>query len=130
MRGPDVAGGAPSPVLLRPADPIMRRDKPPILSLLLMVLPVVVLWGLNFAVIRTGVSAIGPFTLAAMRFAVASLPFLIFIRPPAAALCNHWAESPRAITPISHSTCRGLPASVNSDSWRKHPSETGTPAGV
>lgn len=64
----------------------MRRDKPPILSLLLMVLPVVVLWGLNFAVIRTGVSAIGPFTLAAMRFAVASLPFLIFIRPPAVPL--------------------------------------------
>ena len=47
-----------------------------------MVLPVVVLWGLNFAVIRTGVTSIGAFTLGAMRFAIASLPFILFIRPP------------------------------------------------
>ncbi len=59
----------------------MRRDKS-LFSLLIMVLPVVVLWGLNFAVIRTGVTSIGAFTLGAMRFAIASLPFILFIRPP------------------------------------------------
>lgn len=59
----------------------MRQDKS-LLSLLAMTLPVVVIWGMNFAVIRAGVSSVGAFTLAAMRFAVASLPFLLFIRRP------------------------------------------------
>lgn len=52
------------------------------LALLSMTVPVVVIWGLNFAVIRVGVTGTGPFMLAAMRFAVASLPFLLFVPPP------------------------------------------------
>ncbi|MBP0440073.1 EamA family transporter [Tianweitania sediminis] len=52
-------------------------------SLLSLTLPVVVIWGLNFAVIRVGVAHVGPFTLAALRFATASLPLLWFVeRPP------------------------------------------------
>lgn len=50
--------------------------------LLSLTLPVVVIWGLNFAVIRVGVTNVGPFTLAALRFAVASLPFLLFVARP------------------------------------------------
>lgn len=53
-----------------------------ILVLLSLTLPVVVIWGLNFAIIRVGVEYVGPFTLAAMRFAVASLPFMLFIARP------------------------------------------------
>lgn len=52
------------------------------LVLLSLTVPVVVIWGLNFAVIRIGVTGTGPFTLAAMRFAVASLPFMLFIARP------------------------------------------------
>ena len=50
--------------------------------LLSLTLPVVVIWGLNFAVMRIGVFDVGPFTLAAMRFAIASLPFLLFVARP------------------------------------------------
>lgn len=50
--------------------------------LLSLTLPVVLIWGLNFAVIRVGVTNVGPFTLAAMRFAIASVPFLLFIARP------------------------------------------------
>lgn len=50
--------------------------------LLSLTLPVVVIWGLNFAVIRVGVTNVGPFMLATMRFAVASLPFLFFVTRP------------------------------------------------
>lgn len=63
----------------------MRRDSN-LFSLLALTLPVVVIWGLNFAVIRTGVTSIGAFTLAAMRFAIAALPFVPFIRRPAVPL--------------------------------------------
>ncbi len=63
----------------------MRSDSIPndSLGILLYVLPVIVMWGCNFAVMRIGVGEVGPFTLGAMRFAVASVPFLLFIRPPA-----------------------------------------------
>jgi O-acetylserine/cysteine efflux transporter len=53
-----------------------------LLVLLSLTLPVVVIWGLNFAVIRVGVTNVGPFMLGAMRFAVASLPFLFFVPRP------------------------------------------------
>jgi O-acetylserine/cysteine efflux transporter len=51
-------------------------------KLLALTLPVVLIWGLNFAVMRIGVTNVGPFALAAMRFAFASVPFLPFISPP------------------------------------------------
>jgi O-acetylserine/cysteine efflux transporter len=53
-----------------------------LLVLLSLTLPVVVIWGLNFAIIRIGVDDVGPFSLAVMRFAVASLPFMLFIARP------------------------------------------------
>jgi O-acetylserine/cysteine efflux transporter len=53
-----------------------------IVLLLALTLPVVVIWGLNFAIIRIGVEDVGPFTLAVMRFAVASLPFMLFVARP------------------------------------------------
>jgi O-acetylserine/cysteine efflux transporter len=57
-----------------------------LLTLLSLTLPVVVIWGLNFAVIRVGVTNVGPFTLGALRFAVASVPFLFFVARPKAPL--------------------------------------------
>ncbi len=59
----------------------MNVENDPII-LLKMVIPVIVIWGGNFAVIRIGVNEIGPFTLAAMRFAISSIPFIFFIKRP------------------------------------------------
>ncbi|MBN9370665.1 MAG: EamA family transporter [Hydrogenophaga sp.] len=43
---------------------------------------VVVIWGLNFVVMKLGLQAISPMLLGALRFAAASLPFLLFVKPP------------------------------------------------
>ncbi|NIM43777.1 MAG: EamA family transporter [Hydrogenophaga sp.] len=43
---------------------------------------VVVIWGLNFVVMKLGLQSISPMLLGALRFAAASLPFLLFVRPP------------------------------------------------
>lgn len=51
--------------------------------LLSMVTPTILIWGINFAVMRIGVNEVGPFTLAAMRFTISSLPFLMFFKRPA-----------------------------------------------
>ena len=46
-------------------------------------LAVVVLWGLNFVVMKVGLQGLSPMLLGALRFAVASLPFLWWVgRPP------------------------------------------------
>lgn len=45
-------------------------------------LVVVLIWGLNFVVMKVGMSGIGPMLLGALRFAAASLPFIFFIRRP------------------------------------------------
>jgi O-acetylserine/cysteine efflux transporter len=48
----------------------------------LRALAVVVIWGLNFVVMKLGLQSISPMLLGALRFAAASLPFLLFVRPP------------------------------------------------
>ncbi|HSI57400.1 MAG TPA: EamA family transporter [Ideonella sp.] len=50
---------------------------------LLLALAIVVIWGTNFVVIKWGLAELPPFALAALRFALSSLPFLPFIRRPA-----------------------------------------------
>ena len=43
---------------------------------------VIVIWGLNFVVMKWGLATLSPLLLCALRFALASLPFLLFVRPP------------------------------------------------
>lgn len=43
---------------------------------------VVVIWGLNFVVMKLGLKDLSPMLLGALRFSAASLPFLLFVRPP------------------------------------------------
>ncbi len=45
-------------------------------------LVVIVIWGLNFVVMKWGLDTISPMLLCALRFMAASLPFLLFVRPP------------------------------------------------
>ncbi len=55
--------------------PLSRGD-------LLRALAVVVIWGLNFVVMKIGLQGIGPMLLGALRFVAAALPFLLFVRFP------------------------------------------------
>ena len=48
----------------------------------LCALAVIVIWGLNFVVMKLGLQTLSPMVLGALRFMVASLPFLFFVRPP------------------------------------------------
>ena len=48
----------------------------------LTALAVVVIWGLNFVVMKVGLPGLGPMLLGALRFAAASLPFLVWVRRP------------------------------------------------
>ena len=50
---------------------------------LVLALAVVAVWGTNFVVIKWGLAELPPFLLAALRFALSSLPFMFFIRRPA-----------------------------------------------
>ena len=47
-----------------------------------LALLVVGVWGLNFAVIRTGVTEVPPLLLGALRFLLAAFPAVCFLRPP------------------------------------------------
>lgn len=49
---------------------------------LLRALAVVVIWGLNFVVMKVGLQGLGPMLLGALRFAAAALPFLLFVKFP------------------------------------------------
>ena len=51
-------------------------------SELLLALLVVFIWGTNFVVIEIGLADLPPLTLAALRFLLAALPWLLFIRRP------------------------------------------------
>lgn len=51
---------------------------------LLLALAVVAIWGTNFVVIRLGLDAFAPYTFAALRYTFSFLPFIFFIRRPAA----------------------------------------------
>lgn len=48
----------------------------------LLALLVVVLWGLNFVVIKVGLKGVSPFVLAGLRFAAASVPAVFFLPRP------------------------------------------------
>lgn len=52
-------------------------------SHLLLALAVVFIWGTNFVVIKFGLSDFPPLLFATLRFALAALPWLFFIRRPA-----------------------------------------------
>jgi len=55
---------------------------------LLLGLAVVAVWGTNFVVIKYALAHLPPLTLAALRFALAAFPALLFIRRPAASWAN------------------------------------------
>lgn len=44
----------------------------------------VTIWGFNFVVIRWGLDRVSPYTLNLLRFILASVPALLFVRPPRA----------------------------------------------
>ncbi|KTC66864.1 integral membrane protein [Legionella birminghamensis] len=50
---------------------------------LLLTLVVVVVWGVNFLFVKLGLEEISPLLLCALRFGMASLPAIFFIKPPA-----------------------------------------------
>ncbi|WP_133140370.1 EamA family transporter [Legionella genomosp. 1] len=50
---------------------------------LLFTLVVVVVWGVNFLFVKLGLQEISPLMLCALRFGLASIPAIFFIRPPA-----------------------------------------------
>ncbi|RFO96668.1 O-acetylserine/cysteine exporter [Rhodoferax lacus] len=45
-------------------------------------LTVVVIWGLNFVAMKVALPGLGPMLLGALRFAAASLPFVLWVRRP------------------------------------------------
>jgi O-acetylserine/cysteine efflux transporter len=49
---------------------------------LALALLVIVVWGVNFAIIKVGVADVPPFLLGALRFTLAAFPALLFFRPP------------------------------------------------
>jgi O-acetylserine/cysteine efflux transporter len=49
---------------------------------LALALLVILVWGVNFAVIKVGVAEVPPFLLGALRFTLAAFPALLFFRPP------------------------------------------------
>lgn len=49
---------------------------------LLLLLTVILVWGVNFAVIKVGVAEIPPLMLGGLRFLLAAFPALLFLRPP------------------------------------------------
>jgi O-acetylserine/cysteine efflux transporter len=50
---------------------------------LALTLAVVAIWGYTFVPIKVALTEVPPFTLAALRFALAALPVAFFVRPPA-----------------------------------------------
>lgn len=53
------------------------------ISHFLLVLLVVVIWGINFLFVKLGLDEFSPLWLCAIRFILASLPAIFFIKPPA-----------------------------------------------
>ncbi len=49
----------------------------------LLALAVVAVWGTNFVIIRLGLNALPPLLFAALRFTLAALPLVLFIKRPA-----------------------------------------------
>ena len=53
------------------------------ISHLLLALLVVLIWGINFIFVKWGLDEISPLLLCALRFLLASVPAVFFIKPPA-----------------------------------------------
>ncbi len=53
----------------------------------LRALAVVVIWGLNFVVMKLGLQSLSPWLLGALRFAAAALPFVWFVPAPSLPWC-------------------------------------------
>jgi O-acetylserine/cysteine efflux transporter len=49
---------------------------------ILLALVVILVWGVNFAVIKVGVADVPPLLLAALRFMLAAFPAVLFFRAP------------------------------------------------
>ena len=49
---------------------------------LLLALVVVVVWGVNFVVMKWGLRSLSPFQLGALRYLLAAFPALLFVKPP------------------------------------------------
>jgi len=49
---------------------------------LLIIIAVTCVWGLNFSVIKAGVDNVDPFVLIGLRFSLAALPAIFFVRKP------------------------------------------------
>ncbi|MEZ8140725.1 EamA family transporter [Enterovibrio sp. FF113] len=49
---------------------------------LFLALFVVVVWGVNFVVIKVGVSEVPPFLLGALRFSLVAIPAIFFVKRP------------------------------------------------
>lgn len=62
-----------SPVPFRPTD-------------LALALVVVVVWGINFVIMKWGLQSLTPFELGALRYLCAAFPLVLFIKPPRV----HW----------------------------------------
>ena len=58
------------------------------LSHLLLAVAVVAVWGSNFVVVHVGLEQFPPFTFAALRFMLASLPLLAFVPRPKTSIAN------------------------------------------
>ena len=68
-----------------PAQPTTGAPPPPAhmsLALVLLALAVVLVWGTNFVFIKLALSHLPPFLLAAMRFALAAVPLVFFLKRP------------------------------------------------
>jgi O-acetylserine/cysteine efflux transporter len=50
---------------------------------LALTLAVVAMWGYSFVPIKVALNEVPPFTLAAVRFFIAAVPMVLFVRPPA-----------------------------------------------
>lgn len=66
--------------------PVVRPGLP--LAHLLLAVLVVAVWGSNFVVVHVGLSQFPPFTFAALRFILASLPLLWFVARPKTPIVN------------------------------------------
>ncbi len=51
-------------------------------SHLALVLLVILVWGVNFAIIKVGLNGVPPMLLGSLRFILAAFPALLFLRPP------------------------------------------------
>ncbi|EJL80864.1 EamA-like transporter family [Herbaspirillum sp. CF444] len=49
---------------------------------LVLVLLVILVWGVNFAIIKVGLAGVPPMLLGSLRFILAAFPALLFLRPP------------------------------------------------